>query len=169
MIGNRIKQLIDQYELSYSDFAQQLGVQSSSISHLVLGRNKPSIDFIQKLHKQYPEVQMDWLLFGQGEPFNRENEKESNDSPTLFSAKEKAEKSEDRKEEIAISKDIETKTVKPDSKYSDTTNSISRDFTTFDKEQNEISDSQRIEKEVKSILIIYSDGSFEEFQSKKWT
>jgi len=62
----RIKTIIDYYELRVSSFADKIGVQRSSISHLLSGRNKPSLDFILKLISAYPEVDLYWLLNGKG-------------------------------------------------------------------------------------------------------
>nr|WP_318308354.1 helix-turn-helix transcriptional regulator [Muricauda sp. DH64] len=62
----RIETIIDYLELSVSAFADEIGVQRSSISHLLNGRNKPSLDFIMKLVHAYPEVDLYWLLKGEG-------------------------------------------------------------------------------------------------------
>ncbi|MCH7524064.1 MAG: helix-turn-helix transcriptional regulator, partial [Bacteroidetes bacterium] len=51
---------------SASSFAEKIGVQRSSISHILSGRNKPSLDFILKVLSSYPEVELYWLLNGKG-------------------------------------------------------------------------------------------------------
>lgn len=66
-IVTRIKNIIDHHDLSVSAFADTIGVQRSSISHLLNGRNKPSLDFVLKLVEAYPEVDLYWLLQGKGE------------------------------------------------------------------------------------------------------
>ncbi len=167
MIGDRIKQLIDEYELSYSEFAQQLGVQASSISHIVSGRNKPSIDFIQKLHQHYPEVQTNWLLFGQGFPFASTKEKEEAVSPTLFDENyNKENKDENMKIEPSHSpENPKTEIVNDDNESIEIGNS--EEYSSLTLKENPTVDSQRLEKNVKSILIIYTDGSYEEFQLKR--
>lgn len=63
-IVNRIKQLMRESELSAATFADIIGVQRSSISHILSGRNKPSLDFILKLLHAYPSVSSEWLLKG---------------------------------------------------------------------------------------------------------
>ena len=65
-IVTRIQTVIDHLELSVSTFADEIGVQRSSISHLLNGRNKPSLDFVMKLVNTYPEVDLYWLLKGEG-------------------------------------------------------------------------------------------------------
>lgn len=66
-INHRIAQILKHYELSASSFADSINVQRSSISHLLKGRNKPSLEFVSKLVQAYPEVDLYWLLYGQGE------------------------------------------------------------------------------------------------------
>jgi transcriptional regulator with XRE-family HTH domain len=51
-------------QLSASQFADEIGVQRSSISHVLTGRNKPSLEFIQKIIKRYPKVDASWLIDG---------------------------------------------------------------------------------------------------------
>jgi len=65
-IVNRVKKIILHYELSAATFADKIGVQRSSISHLLKGRNKPSLDFILKVIEAFPDVDLNWLLFGNG-------------------------------------------------------------------------------------------------------
>ena len=66
-IISRIQRVIDHYGLTVSAFADAIGVQRSSISHLLNGRNKPSLDFVMKLIATYPEVNLYWLLKGEGD------------------------------------------------------------------------------------------------------
>ena len=54
------------YQLSASAFADKIQVPRSSISHLLSGRNKPSLDFVLKVVKEFDEVELYWLLNGKG-------------------------------------------------------------------------------------------------------
>ena len=63
-IVERIKQLMYDNELSAAAFADTIGVQRSSISHILSERNKPSLDFILKILHAYPTVSSEWLLKG---------------------------------------------------------------------------------------------------------
>lgn len=67
-IADRIEWLIKQRSSSIKDFAQTLGVQRSSLSHILSGRNKPSLDFILNVLESYPNINEKWLLHGKGEP-----------------------------------------------------------------------------------------------------
>lgn len=64
MFGERLRNLLDQYELSPAQFADAMGVNRSAISHVLNNRNNPGYDFIQKMHTAFPEWDFDWLLFG---------------------------------------------------------------------------------------------------------
>lgn len=63
----RLEKLMSHYELSASGFAERIGVQRSSISHLLSGRNKPSLEFVLKVISSFPEIQLEWLLLGNGD------------------------------------------------------------------------------------------------------
>ncbi|MGA2823693.1 MAG: helix-turn-helix transcriptional regulator [Bacteroidales bacterium] len=63
---DRILSIIKYFNLSPSDFAEKIGVQRSSISHLISGRNKPSLEFIQKIMSRFPEINPEWILNGNG-------------------------------------------------------------------------------------------------------
>jgi len=62
----RLQRVIDFYGESSSSFAEKIGVQRSNISHILSGRNKPSLDFILKVLSTFPEVELYWLLKGKG-------------------------------------------------------------------------------------------------------
>lgn len=62
----RLEIILDYYSLNASSFADKIGVQRSSLSHLLSGRNKPSLDFILKIMDVFPEVDLYWLLNGKG-------------------------------------------------------------------------------------------------------
>ncbi len=64
--SKRLQKVITFYEETASSFAEKIGVQRSSISHILSGRNKPSLDFILKILDSYPEVELYWLLNGKG-------------------------------------------------------------------------------------------------------
>jgi plasmid maintenance system antidote protein VapI len=62
----RLEIVLDYYNLSASAFADKINVQRSSLSHLLSGRNKPSLDFIIKVIEVFPEVDLFWILNGKG-------------------------------------------------------------------------------------------------------
>ncbi|MBT3546587.1 MAG: helix-turn-helix transcriptional regulator [Flavobacterium sp.] len=62
----RLKKILDHYDLSASLFADKIGVQRSSISHILSERNKPSLDFILKITNTFTDVDIYWLLNGRG-------------------------------------------------------------------------------------------------------
>lgn len=64
--ADRLRKIMDYYQLSASAFAGRIQVQRSSISHLLSGRNKPSLDFVMRVVKEFDEVELYWLLNGKG-------------------------------------------------------------------------------------------------------
>lgn len=93
----RLEKILEYYALSAAAFAEEIDFNRSTISHLLSGRNKPSLEFVMKLYQKFPEVDMDWLLFGKGtfpstseniiEPKNENQKKPVSEekSPDLFS------------------------------------------------------------------------------------
>lgn len=71
-----MKQLLKFKKLTASQFADAIGVQRSSVSHVLSGRNKPSMDFIEKILRTYPEINAEYLILGLGAPLK--------DEPDLF-------------------------------------------------------------------------------------
>jgi len=63
-IQNRLQMVMRMNNMNASQFADKIGVQRSSISHILTGRNKPSLDFIQKTLEHFPRVNADWLITG---------------------------------------------------------------------------------------------------------
>ena len=71
---DRIAHIIRAKNLTAGEFAQRLGIQPSNVSHLLAGRNNPSLEFVKKLKETFPEYNLDWIVFGKGpmtvsEPF----------------------------------------------------------------------------------------------------
>jgi transcriptional regulator with XRE-family HTH domain len=108
---DRIKILIEKQNLTAAQFAEEIGVQRSAVSHLLSGRNKPSLDFMLKIKNRFPEVKLDWLLLGNGkmtETLQAELPKKENIQEELFSKEtelksEEKSKPEKREEEIPYS------------------------------------------------------------------
>ena len=65
-LTKRLEIILEYYSLNASSFADKIGVQRSSLSHLLSGRNKPSLDFILKILDVFPEVDLYWILNGKG-------------------------------------------------------------------------------------------------------
>lgn len=66
-LNERISKIIEYSRLTPSEFADEIDVQRSSISHITSGRNKPSLEFIIKIKSRFPEILWDWLVNGEGE------------------------------------------------------------------------------------------------------
>ena len=76
----RLEEIMLNNQLSAAAFAERIGVQRSSVSHILSRRNKPSLDFMLKIHEHFREVDLDWLLLG--------NSKQKPSAPLELSAEE---------------------------------------------------------------------------------
>lgn len=79
-IGDRLKEWINSKELSASDFAKQLQIQRSALSHIFSGRNKPSVDVLLKIKDAYPDISLDWLITGEIVDNNKVEKPETKES-----------------------------------------------------------------------------------------
>jgi transcriptional regulator with XRE-family HTH domain len=139
----RLEIILDYYNLSASAFADKINVQRSSLSHLLSGRNKPSLDFIIKVIEVFPEVDLYWILNGKG----------------TFPKSEKNISVQSAKQEVA-SDEINSpdlfSTIQMNSKSLPENNEI---------EKKTISLSNSEVKTIERIVIFYTDGSFKNYQS----
>jgi len=74
--SKRLQKILDFYGVTATSFSEKIAFNRSTISHLLSGRNKPSLDFVMKVLQTYPEVDLYWLLYGKGSfptPLNKVN------------------------------------------------------------------------------------------------
>jgi len=72
---------------SSAQFAEEIGVQPSGISHILSGRNNPSLDFVVKMLEKYQYLSTDWLLFGKGTMYKDEQMKTLFDDESIIDRK----------------------------------------------------------------------------------
>ena len=139
MIKNRVLSLINREKLSSSKFAEIIDVQRSSISHIISGRNKPSLDFIQKVLREFPSLNPNWLVTGKGAMYFETTQNEIDFSSDNLQANEKL------KKEVSESNISEDKNRLQNT----TVNSVNN--------LQEKTSNRKIEK----IIVFYNDNSFE--------
>ena len=89
---DRIRKLLLSEGLTSGSFADEIGVQRSSLSHILNGRNNPSLDFVIKSKNRFPRLSLTWLILGTGEMYPQDNKGVTLDniqlssSPTIFNA-----------------------------------------------------------------------------------
>ena len=151
----RLELILDYYSLSASGFADKIDVQRSSLSHLLSGRNKPSLDFILKIIAVFPEVDLYWILNGKGN-----FPKSVIIDGTVFANK-----------IDAPIPNVEIKTF--DNLFSETVNSNfenkieKEENTILDNNQNSTNRNISKNSNIERIVIFYTDGTFSEYCPKK--
>lgn len=132
----RLNKILEYYDLSAASFADKIEVGRSSISHILSGRNKPSLDFVMKVVKNFPEVELYWLLNGKG------NFPSSIDS-TSEAQNEQKKSSVPANEHVADSDPKPQKSPFPIPQISE----------------------NKSQKQIHKIVIFYTDGSFDAFEN----
>jgi transcriptional regulator with XRE-family HTH domain len=80
---DRIAHIMRAKNLKASDFATMLGIQPSAVSHILAGRNKPSLEIVRKIKETFPEYNLDWIILGSGPMTTSEPFKESVQEPSF--------------------------------------------------------------------------------------
>ncbi len=111
VMKKRIQEIITQEQLSASDFANKIGVQRSSVSHILSGRNNPSLEVVQKILTAFSTLNSEWLLFGRGAMYKDATGKDLfSESTSIYKEKQKIERKNDtptKKSSIEVLPDTE--------------------------------------------------------------
>jgi transcriptional regulator with XRE-family HTH domain len=184
---NRILLILKTQNLSSSQFADEIGVQRSSISHILSGRNNPSLEFVTKILKRYPEINADWILFGRGSMYKGLNDKSEVDVKELKKQKMQADLfSFDEEEVLPELEPVNTVNIQEETEYDDlnevntpvvvsnitetqnitvekqpekTEEKIEEKIIEENKPPKEIKKDRKIEK----VLVFYTDNTFKEY------
>lgn len=145
-IKDRLAHILRAKNLTASQFAELMEIQPSNVSHLLNGRNKPSLDFLMKLKEVFPEYSFDWIIMGKKPiTINEPNPVTSGENNLRF------EEIED--ENVEQFDDLDVNTNADLNKYAEkiVDNQIFRN------------NNAKIEK----IIFVYSDQTFEIFYPQK--
>ena len=163
-VGDRIRLLMHFKKLNATQLAEIINVQRSSISHILTGRNKPSLDLVQRVVNEFPEVSYDWLLNGTGK-LNRAN---PNNQPTLSS----------NSDSNGIDNDtnVPQQETKTDTSVSDEHSRDATDVSKDTAEKKNGATSKQVTEvntninktlpKVTKVIIFYDDGSYQEIQQQ---
>ena len=188
-LNERISKIIEHSRLTSSEFADEIDVQRSSISHITSGRNKPSLDFLIKVKDKFPHIRWEWLILGEGEMLdgtttNLASSETSNSDETSKDQNSDAHTDQVENRKPSSLPDLfafigDTKLESVEGNEIPNFNDL-RESNTADEEQgnDKIGDSQRLDLEdlkneyqnidkqqdkVKRIVIFYESGKFESF------
>ncbi|MDR0421350.1 MAG: helix-turn-helix domain-containing protein [Prevotellaceae bacterium] len=141
---DRIISFLNAEKLSPARFADIIGVQPANISHIISERNKPSLDFIQKMLKSFPDINVEWLITGKGQMYKEMKEQSlfENDYDKPFSSAANSQNDENNTENNAV---------------------INNENENFIQKNDNFPKSkiQNNNREVERIIICYSDKTFE--------
>jgi transcriptional regulator with XRE-family HTH domain len=159
---NQLIILIESQGLTPAKFADEIGVQRSSISHILSDRNKPSYDFILKILNRFPEINAEWLIKGVGNMLkNTISSPKELKQTTIF-------------DQINIEKKAhETNRLTNNSEFSAKINYISAptegnneiNSNKVDLKGTEIAQFTNVTN-MKFVIVFYNDGTFERFNSR---
>ena len=141
-INDKIKQILIERNFTPSYFADEIGVQRSSISHILSGRNRPSFDIIQKIIRRFPELGYEWIM--EEEQYAQPQSNRHISQPITTPKNQ-----ESNQRTIASSINGSFRSNRQEIQSPDIDLVIDSDLTT--------------PRKVERILMFYSDGSFQEY------
>ncbi|MEY3646394.1 MAG: hypothetical protein RL127_1102 [Bacteroidota bacterium] len=158
-LSEKIELLIKRKQLSASQFADKLGIPRSSISHILSGRNKPSLDVVQKILRVFPEITAEDLLFEDRTLGSVAIVKEITAAPstpslfdTILPTPSESVKNNSTEQTIVQSNLRRTKESNNSERVASAPTPISAATT----------NPSYLEKKIERVLIFYSDGTFSE-------
>lgn len=83
-IKDRLKMLQDEQKMSQKEFAKLLGIAEGSLSGIYLGRTNPTNNHTMAVHRAFPNININWLLFGEGDMYKESSPQETDEMPSLF-------------------------------------------------------------------------------------
>ncbi|HOF98315.1 MAG TPA: helix-turn-helix transcriptional regulator [Paludibacteraceae bacterium] len=156
-LKDRIEKIMQNEAMNAVQFASEIGIQGSTLSHILNGRNKPSLEVMMKILKRFDYINSDWLIFGEG-PMNR-TERQSK-TPTLFDSQDLSNTNTvnyTQKTEQKIESLQSHFQQKPEQKEI-----ISESVNSKISEENKIAPVV-VEKIIKRIIVYFNDNTFQEF------
>jgi transcriptional regulator with XRE-family HTH domain len=139
----RIFEFLKAENKSSSLFAEEIGVQPSGVSHILSGRNNPSLDFIIKMLEKYRYLSTEWLLFGKGSMY-----KDGSGMPSLFD------------QDLTHAELKSERSVQPRNDLPEVPDNHMADI-------KQVHDSEISGAAVTRIVWFYSDGSFREYSPRR--
>lgn len=150
---NRIQKFLEVENINSSKFADEIGVQRSSISHILSGRNNPSLELIQKILARFDYLNAEWLITGKGDMFK------PNRHPSLFDdIYMKADPSVEKIENKEVKNDV-------DKKITDSKNVVEQKNNTSDFMTNTDLNRLNGNAKIKKIILLYENGKAEVFDA----
>lgn len=149
----RLQIILDYYGLSASSFADRIDVQRSSISHLLSGRNKPSLDFILKVIEVFPDVDLYWILNGKGNFPKSERKIEAPKVTPILENNKIEEKNDDGLKSDLFSSIHDTEK-----------NNV---FENIIEQSSSIPNLNTDQNEVDYIVVFFTNGTFKKYKEKK--
>lgn len=153
----KLQQLMNAEQLTGSKLAEYLGIQPSSISHILGGRNKPSLDFVQKILQRYPRINPDWLLLDSDEMYRPQ----TSPAPSIDNNSLLPFAGSDTPSEESISQSVATTPDPAPQPSTTSTNSSAEAMAMFG------SASSTQHGGVKRVIVLYEDRTFESYEPQR--
>ena len=153
----RLEELMQLLNLTPTQFANEIGIQRTTLQHILSGRNEASLKIIMAIHSKYPDVELEWLLNGKGYaiPVMQQNDSLNQDYP-LFPGMESTVFPTQGKENSEF---LNVKEEKIPSSTRKRTNNKGVNTDTGNSLENN-------QKRIKEVVIFFEDGTYQKFSTE---
>ena len=152
----RLIELMQLLNCTPTQFANAIGVQRATLQHILNGRNEPSLKIIMAVHDSFPQVELEWLMYGKGNAFGEVagQKAETHDYPlfpgienTVFQPKSK---------DLSGFQNVREEKEPPASRKKPIAKEVNSTQTTLQ---------ESISKRIKEVVIFFEDGTYQKISS----
>lgn len=145
-MDSRLQQFLNAENMTQSEFADRIGIARASVSHILAGRNKPSIEMVQKLSESFPALNLEWFINGNGKMYK-------SDSPASYTSVQSAAQVQEQS-----LFDIESEMQAPNQ----AAYSVEPKATASYKEHQVVKNQRNVVR----VLVFFDDGTFQELNCR---
>ncbi len=159
-VKEKIESIMKLEGLNSAQFAAEIGIQGSTLSHIINGRNNPSLDVLIKILNRFRTINSDWLILGVGSMYRSEKQSQT---PTLFDEMNETTYKSDMSD---LKKQHKTDSVLSTFQSKSIGSSTDSILPAPDENRSYLPKVDSAIKSVKKIIIYYTDNTFQEFETK---
>ena len=157
---DKIDKVMQEFNMNSAQFASEIGIQGSTLSHILNGRNRPSLDVLKKIMNRFTSINPEWLILDKEPMFRQEK---NSQAPTLFDSFNENPKEPDIYEPKTHQKTPSPSVVIQKEKVNIINDVTNNNISKLDEPQLSNNSIPVVSKTPVKIIVYYDDNTFQEF------
>lgn len=157
---DKIDKVMQEFNMNSAQFAAEIGIQGSTLSHILNGRNRPSLDVLKKIMSRFTSINPEWLILDKEPMFRQEK---NSQAPTLFDSFDENAKESDVYEPKVHQKTPSPSVVIQKEKVNIINDVTNNNISKLDEPQLSNNSIPVVSKSPVKIIVYYDDNTFQEF------